>query len=47
MTEAEARGKYPNVSKLADCISKEDKQTRFAALLLLAAMAALNEEAGV
>lgn len=37
MTDQEARKKYPNVAKLADLISQEDKQTQNAMILLLVA----------
>ncbi len=45
MTNQEARESHPNVDKLADFINQQDRPTQFAAMLLLAAMAAMNEEA--
>lgn len=44
MTDQEAREKYPNVAKLADFINQQDRPTQFAAVLLVAAMAAMSEE---
>lgn len=45
MTDQEARKKHPNVAKLTDFINQQDRQTQYAAMLLLAAMAVMNEEA--
>lgn len=44
MTDQEARKKHPNVAKLTNFISRQDRQTQYAATLLLAAMAVMNGE---
>ena len=44
MTEHEVQAKQSNIEKLFDFISQQDEQGQFAALLLIAAVAALRQE---
>lgn len=44
MTEREMREKRPNIVKLLDFISEQDRPTQFAALLLIVAAGSMGEE---